>query len=439
MCIFPDFFKQLQRQWKSLRLPLTTPLALRTNFVWTLVGNIVYFGAQWGMITVMAKLGSPEMVGRFSYAVAICTPIIMFTNLQLRIVLATDAKGEFHFQHYLGLRIFSSFLAFLAICGVALVSGFRQETFLVVLVVGLAKAFEAVSDVIFGLLQKHERMDRIAISKSVKGVLSLLALGSLILTTKSLIYGVLGLVATWLLMLLIYDIHNAKKLSSLAISINTTEWSRLIKLALPLGIVMMLLSLIANVPRYFVEHYQGESGLGFYSALAYLVVAGNLIVSALGQSATPRLSRFYAESNKRAFVLLLSKLMAIGFVFGIAGVAGALLLGRAFLTFFYRPEYAEYNHILVWLMLAGGVGFVASVLGYGMSAARFFRIQLPLFTAVTVCILIACAVLVPKLGLVGAALATLIASFAKLVGSGAIIYFALNRLQPESMQKAEAG
>ena len=43
--------------------------------------------------------------------------------------------------------------------------------------VALAKAIESVSDVFYGSLQQHERMDRIAISMILKGIVSLAALG----------------------------------------------------------------------------------------------------------------------------------------------------------------------------------------------------------------------------------------------------------------------
>ena len=39
------------------------PITLRRNFSWTFVGNLVYSGCQWGMLVVLAKLGSPGMVG----------------------------------------------------------------------------------------------------------------------------------------------------------------------------------------------------------------------------------------------------------------------------------------------------------------------------------------------------------------------------------------
>src|SRR5690606_15019377 len=100
------------------------------------------------------------------------------------------------------------------------------------------------------------------------------------------------------------------------------DWSRSIELtsiAFPLGLVMLLLSLNTNLPRYFIQHEYGERALGFYSAIAYLMIAGTIVVSALGQSASPRLARQYAEGNLSAYKRLLSKLILVGIGLGVAG------------------------------------------------------------------------------------------------------------------------
>jgi len=54
----------------------TQPLTLRRNFSWTLLGNVVYAGCQWAMLVVLAKLGTPEMVGQF--ALVVTAPIVLY-------------------------------------------------------------------------------------------------------------------------------------------------------------------------------------------------------------------------------------------------------------------------------------------------------------------------------------------------------------------------
>ena len=101
--------KHIRESPEKLSIPR---LSLRKNFSWTLAGNIIYAACQWGMLIILAKLGSAEMVGQFALGLAITAPIIMFADLNLRHVQATDAQEEYHFRDYLGLRLITTSLAF---------------------------------------------------------------------------------------------------------------------------------------------------------------------------------------------------------------------------------------------------------------------------------------------------------------------------------------
>ncbi len=419
------------------------PLTLRRNFSWTFIGNIIYAGCQWGMLVVLAKLGSPEMVGKFTLGLAITAPVIMFTNLQLRTVQATDAKQQYLFSDYLGLRLLGTSLALVVIVAITLMSGYAWETSLIILLVGLAKAFESISDVFYGLIQQHERMDRMAISLMIKGPLSLLLLAMGVYISGNLVWGVLGLVFAWAGVLLGYDVRSGIYILSSNNSNSQTRklqprWHlqtlrKLVWLALPMGFVMMLISLNTDIPRYIIAGYLGERELGIFAALAYLMVAGNMIVNALGQSASPRLAKYYAAGNGAAFRTLMVKLVGVGAVLGGIAILLAMVAGRQILTLVYRPEYAQQLNLFVWLMVAAGIGYVASFLGYGMTSARYFRIQMPLFTAVTGTSAIACLWLIPTWGLQGAAIALILAAIVQLGFSLGVIFHALRKINSANL------
>jgi O-antigen/teichoic acid export membrane protein len=412
------------------------PLTLRRNFSWTFIGNAVYAACQWGMLVVLAKLGSSEMVGQFTLGLAVTAPVIMLTNLQLRAIQATDAKKQYLFSDYLGLRLLSTTLALIAIATITLISGYQWETSLVILLVGLAKAFESISDVYYGLIQQHERMDRMAMSLMIKGPLSLLLLGMGIYISHHLVGGVLGLILAWAAVLVGYDIRSSifilnngtSERGALHPRWNLKTLSRLVWLALPMGLVMMLISLNDSIPRYIIARYLGEQQLGIFAAMAYLMVAGNMVVLALGQSASPRLAKYYATGDRKAFSTLLVKLAGIGAVLGGVAVLVALIGGRELLTLLYKPEFAQQADLFVWLMVAAGIGYVASFLGYGMTAARYFRIQIPLFASATGMSAVTCLCLIPTRGLQAAAIALVLSAIVQIVFSLAVIVHALYKI-----------
>ncbi|MFQ3661243.1 MAG: oligosaccharide flippase family protein [Chloroflexaceae bacterium] len=425
-------------------------LSLRANFSWTFLGNVIFAACQWGMLIVLAKLGTPEMVGQFALGSAIAVPVLMLTNLQLRDVQATDAREEYAFADYFGLRLITVVLALLIIGGIVLALRYPAETALVVVAFGLFKAVESISDVIFGMLQHHERMDRVAQSMILRGLLSLAALGILVFLTGSVFWGVMGLVFAGIGVVLVYDLrsvmlikratHGAAGVAHLARSL-LPRWNRrtllaLTWLALPLGISMLLISLATSLPRFFVGHYLGEYTLGIFAALTYLQVAGMTVVSALGQSALPRLSQYYAAGDRQNFTRLLLRMGAIGLVLGGGGIAVALVAGRPLLTLIYQPEYAEYAWFFVWVMVSAAIGYVSWLVGEGMKAARYLRVQVALFGAQVVVLTVLSVWLIPPMGMTGVAIVMLAAAAVHLVGTLLILARAVLALPARKVNEA---
>lgn len=426
-------------------MPKNKNITLRRNFSWTFIGNLIYSGCQWGMLVVLAKLGNPEMVGTFTLGLAVTAPVMMFSNLQLRDIQTTDAKNHYLFNDYLGLRLITTGLALPIILWITLATGYKGETAIVIILIGFAKGLESISDVFYGLLQKHEKMDRMAISVMMKGPLSLLMLSIGTYISGSIVWGVLGLVIAWACILLIWDIPSYRWLinkftsegeipDSLEGKTAKPRWQlgtirKLIWLSLPLGLVMMLISLNANIPRYFLEHSLGKKELGVFAALAYLIVAGNMVVSALGSAARPRLAKYYAGANVSAYQKLLFQLVAIACLLGLSGILVAWVAGGQILTIVYQPEYAKYTELLIWLMVTAGIGYVSSFLGEGMTAARYFRTQIPLFIVVTSTSAIASFWFIPKNGLKGAAIALMIAEIVRIIFTLGVIFHAVHRIQ----------
>jgi O-antigen/teichoic acid export membrane protein len=178
------------------------------------------------------------------------------------------------------------------------------------------------------------------------------------------------------------------------------------------------------MPGYFIERYMGEGELGIYATIAYLQRAGATVVFALGLSATPRLAKYYAAGDNRAFRMLLLRLVGIGVLLGSVGVLVAFVAGREILTLLYGPEYARHS-LLVWLMVAAGVSYVSMLLRNGMMAARRFRVQVLLYAFAVGAEALLCFSLIPHGGLHGAATAFLITVAIQAVGSLIIVLHAL--------------
>ena len=379
------------------------------------------------MVVALAKFGNVEMVGKYSLALAITAPIFMFTNLQLRTFQIADVRNEFHFHTYFSLRIYSSLLGVFISLGVLLLGNYPWETGLTIFIIGVAKGIESVSDILWGLQQKVERMDFIAKSMLLKGIVSVIGFTSAIYVTGSLIVGSLVLTLSGGLGLLLYDIPNMKVNGKEPASVKISAVSggqdqidpimELIKKTLPLGAVLALVSLNANISRYFVEYYWGEGSLGIFSALLYFIIPGNLIMNSMGQSLSPQMAKRMDERNITRYRHHLINILFMGGTISLAALFLSIFWGRELLLVIYTWEYAPQHKLLIYIMGAAFFIYLSTGLGYGMTAAGYFKSQIPLFAGLTILTTAANYIFVPRLGIGGAVISLFLSSFAQVFGS----------------------
>lgn len=234
-----------------------------TNFSWALRGNLVYAASQWLILVILAKLGSPEMIGQYALGLAITAPVMMFLNLQLRSLLVTDAKDQFLFGEYFALRLLTNILALVVVSMIVFAVGYALGPAMVIMLIGASKTLESCSDILHGLMQKGERLDLISVSQMIKGASSVLAFGLALYFSGSLAGAITALALAWLAVLVLVDSPNALRVLAMAPTADAVwnllprcENQRLQELiirALPVGVVAMLISYNVTIPRYFLE------------------------------------------------------------------------------------------------------------------------------------------------------------------------------------------
>jgi O-antigen/teichoic acid export membrane protein len=393
--------------------------SLRNNFAWTFVSNMFYAGCQWGMLSAIAKLGNPTIVGEFTLGLAISAPVFMFSNLQLRAVQATDVQAECRFADYFTLRLLTTLLGLIVIVALLPFAAASSAVGLAILLVAVSKSVECMSDVIAGLLQREERLKLVSISLIIRGCGSVLAFSLTFAYFRNLALSIAAMSGVWLAVVLFYDVPNAKALIGHGdgfFRFDARELWRLILLGLPLGWVATFGSLNANIPRYFLQHYLGLAEQGIYASLAYLIVAINLVVGALSVSVTTRLARLFAEGNHKQFVQLLTKLSMLGVLIAAVGVPSTFLVGRPLLTLLYRSEYADHVGLLALLVGTAGINTIGAFLFCGVTAARSFRVQAPVYFVQMVVGVAGTALLVPRWGMIGAGVGLLLSAMTIVLG-----------------------
>lgn len=392
------------------------------RFLQSFAGNAIYALTNWGMLSVIAKMSNEKSVGQFALSLVIAQPIFVLTSFNLGGVLMSDVRREFRFIDYLFFRLFTSgagILLLMLVCGAG---RYELETRWVILLNGLGIAVDSLSQLIYGLLSLHRQVDRVALSLSSKGILSLMGVAVGLALTHSLVWASAGSLLASILVVALYDLPNGVRILQVTPSRrlfisgvwfkaearfpwNGDALRRLAILAAPMGVTVTLITLTTSIPRLALEHYLGTKQLGLFSAQASLVTIGRMASLALDQASRPQLAHHYANGERDAFTRLLRRLLFSGAALSVGLLLAALAGGHLFLAVFFAPEYAKDLSVLLISLAASGMSYLANCCFNALSAARQFAVQAPCMLMVVAVTLLASALFIPLYGVRGAALA----------------------------------
>ena len=392
---------------------------MRRNALQLLAGNAIYTACQWAMLVALTRFSSTADVGRFALAFAVTAPVFLLTGLRLRTALVTDTHRRYSYPDFVFARLGSNAAAFFLLSIYVVGTRASASTTELILLVGLAKAFEACSDLVYAEWQQSGLFHRVAISMALRGAASLAAFVAAIATGHGPRGGCLALATVWGVAVLCDLRYSTFLLRSTWSGVRwpSLRCRDLLWNTLPLGLGAMLGSLQSNVPRFFVERYLGASYLALFAAAAWPALAGNLMVNAVAESVCTRLALCHASPGHAGFAHLLAKISLAGLALGLTLALLAALAGKRFLAFFYPAQYASAWRVLVILMVAAALANVASFLHYGMVSAGRFRAQMAVMVATSAATLLSSIILIPRWGLEGAAMAFAIAMLVQIAGS----------------------
>lgn len=201
---------------------------------------------------------------------------------------------------------------------------------------------------------------------------------------------------------------------------------------------MFLGTLQNNVPRYILQADHGNALLGYFGALAYPMALAVLMVSALGQAASPRLASNFV-TDIAAYRRLIGKLLLISAGLGVLLIACVIVLGRPVLTILYAPDYAGYQTEFILLSVAAAITLGTACCGYALTAARMFRIQLILALVSCAATVGAAWWLIPAYGIRGAALSVLVTAVIMFSGSALMLGWVIFKRREHRAVKTREG
>ena len=331
--------------------------------------------------------------------------------MRLRLIQSSDDSDRYQFHDYFTLRLITTGAAMICLVAISVLGNYSNEMMKIIIIIGIAKAIESFSDIIFGYFQKNELLKYIGISLITKGIVSVLFVLVLTYIYRNAIAAATALVIAWGLIFIFFDLKKTRSLENSTSTFKIWSLNRTSKIfieAIPLGFVALLGSLSFNIPKYFIEHLKGESLLGIYAAIGYLSVAVMMIAASIGTPTLKKIASSYSHNNIKEFNSLYLFLIIVASLIGALIIMISITIGPELLGILYGSVYSEYADLLTLFFVATIFNMIALYQWYILTAIKVYREQIIIHLISIIIIVIICHSLIPVLGLYGAVIAEII-------------------------------
>jgi len=406
---------------------------LLSNAAWAVLGTGGFHVCQLGALVLLTRFSPPELVGQYFFALAVATPVLLLFGLELRAALVSDAAGHFTVGTYLALRSRCMLIAGFVLAGVALWRTIMDPQVTAALVLSgvfVARLAWSAAEAGWGTFQRRERLDLLAWAYLLRGLATLVPF-AVLLPLAARLAGARGseaAVATaaafvlhgagFILVYYLYDRRHVYDGRLWDLSVNRPGLRALALQTLPLGLVALLINLCDSFPRWLFESAavpDGRRQLGYFGALSYITLAGNLVVIQAATAAANRLSAYY-RADLRAFLRLGGALTGMALAIGTGVVLIATWFGGWILSTLYTSEYAQFESEFRLIALAHALALLTNVFGIATTQMRVFWVQVPIQLVTLAATTVAAVRLIPGTAPVhGAAVTALVRAAVQLI------------------------
>lgn len=340
----------------------------RKLFLFTLFGNGSHALSQWLVVVLLARWAGVLELGQYAFFLSVLAPLILMCNCGLRSVCCSDVSNENNTNSYFCYRLLSVMLFFVVGC---VFSVFYPNDRLLIVAILLIKSVESIADICYGIYQAEGEQYYIFRSLLSRSFFFICSVFSMLYLFSDFVNALLVGSAAFALVVFLLDIMPLlRRLGHKVFHVKWIEMSMIFKSTYMLGLVAVIVSINWNIPRYFLEQNFGFEMVGYYSAILYFSVMGNMVVNSLCQALFREMSERYR--NNDGFHGFVGRLMLGVFLLGAVFMLLAYFIGGEILSILYGQGFRNYEYLLFLISIFSLVIFCSSVLGHALTSTRIY-------------------------------------------------------------------
>lgn len=381
---------------------------MRKNFIWNIIG-LSFNGLNAFLFLMIVKLiNGTDAAGVFTYAYAICCLFYFLSTYYNRTYQVSDIKGEYTFNQYFSVRIFTSILSLIFLLVFSLINGFDSYKILMIMCIMLFRTIESISDVFYGLIQEKNYLYKVGLSITVKSIISISAFAVFDYFTKDVLLGMILVTIVNLIVLLFYDYRNFIKLSDSKLEFDFSKTKNMLITTFSVFIFSFLQTYLLNEQKYVLTYFADNDVQTIFGILIMPATVLSMVCNYLIFPFINKFSYFYSNNNIKEFRKLSRKINLVLSLFGLFATAVTYFIGIPILNFLFNIDINNYRGLLVIIVGASAIYAVSTVISNLLTIMRHNTSQSVLYLAISIFGTIVSYFLIANYGIYGATYSYLI-------------------------------
>lgn len=361
-------------------------LSLCKSVVWNTAASIFYLFCNWLTTFLVVRLGGDYSAsGVLSMAMSVGNVISAIALFRIRPVQVSD-YGE-DSAKYLSAHILAALIA-VAFGIVYIPFSTSYESISAVIIYAIFKVCESLVDYFQGVDQKASRLDIAGISQIIRGLLLIVGFVLGLVVFGSLEISLLFMLATTVIVILIFDIPNAYHLASVSLSGAWLDGIRVLIQCFPGFVASLMCTVAVSYVRQRYGIVYGSNALGIYAAIAAPVTLVQAFASYVYAPYYGLIANLVSKKENNKILMIVAKAFAFLVIMVFIGFIAINAMGERMISLIFGAGLSGYFGLLYTMLLstaltAGQLFLVDFFVIAGQKSASVISSAVVLISAIT--------------------------------------------------------
>lgn len=354
-------------------------IQFKKNFIWNILGTSTNAFSSLFFMIMVTRINGVDNAG--IYTIAFSTACILYIiGIYAGRIFQVTENEKINDKEFIVNRIISCCLMLIISLLFIFIKQYNIYKALIFVVLCLYKALEAFSDVLYGIMQKNNLLNKVGKSMFSKALISLISFFLIDFITKSLCFSCLMIVLSNILIIIFYDIKNIYKITDLKQKVNMKNILKIFKTGFFVFAISFLGIYIMNAPKYAIDDYLNENIQAIFGIIIMPATVVGLFAQFIIHPYLNTIVDLYKKNDVNGMKKIIRNIIFAILILGLLCVIGAYLLGIPILQIIYGIDLNTYRHNLVCILIASTLSVIASIYSSLLTTIRKTFIQFIIYS-----------------------------------------------------------